>query len=293
MSHLNPSEIEFGYDAYLGIDKQHILYILENHKRQARISGTPCYLLQRNSVGANVGYPGAQITPDQNQFSEINGQVFLVLWNGGPNYPDVRPYTTNSSGSITVYNNGVQMSRVLTVDDLTNNNEFTVVENKLASPPIVSIVFNIGFTASPANITYYYTTIEQGIENETIQRGDSNSQSIFNWTQYISSYQDYLQHPNQILVRFPINLHDIVITDEGRVTLENRDSWFAGPLPYLDDFDLLILAPEDSPDGTKYVYEIVNSTDSIIQRMLVSQRFKLNLLESTDSRYNIPYSTTA
>jgi hypothetical protein len=284
---ITPRNFSFGYDAYLGIDPLHIQYIKDTYLVLQRISHTPMYLLQRATGGVPVGYSGAQISPLPNQFEFIDNRYYLTLWSGGSNHPDTRPYVNEGKGNIFIYSNNNLLTRVLTVDDIMNDNEIAVIEKKDVQPNKVQVVFNKGFT-NINSITYHYTTWEEGIEDLTVKRGDSNNQSIFGWKQYINNYNDFVQRPNQVLVRLPINIQDIVISDEGKVVIENRESHMAWT-PYVNDFDILILAAEDSPDGLEYRYEIVNSTDSIIQRQLVSQRFKLNLLEFSDDRYKIPY----
>jgi len=284
---ITPRNISFGYDEYLGIDPLHIEYIKQNHLIQSRISPTPCYLLQKATGGIPVGYSGAQISPLAEQFVLSDNQYRLNLWSGGSSHPDVRPYVNNGQGNIGIYVNGSRLNRVLSPEDIISDNEMAVVERKDTDPHKVEVVFNTGFT-NIGGVTYHYTTWEDGVEDLSVKRGDSSNQSLFGWRQYISSHWDLVQKPNQVLVRFPINLNDVVISDEGRVVIENRDSWCIW-FPYLNDFDILILDAEESPDGEEHRYEIVNSTDSVIQRQLVSQRFKLNLLEKSDTRYQIPF----
>jgi hypothetical protein len=184
------------------------------------------------------------------------------------------------------------MTRVISTDDIRANNEFAVVENNAVLPNRVDVAFNPGYNPIGGLITYHYFTWESGVEELSIQRGDSNTQSIFGWKQYLRSASDLFQKQNQILVRFPINLRDVAISDEGKVILENRDSWMIWT-PYVNDFDLLIVAAEDSPDNIEWRYEIVNSRDSVIQRELTMQMFKLNLLEQTDARYKLPFARVA
>jgi len=278
-----PRNTGFGYDYGLGIDPIHIAYIKENHLIQSRISPAPCYLLQKATGGIPVGYPAARITPLASAFVLSDNQYRLTLWEGGSNHPDTRVYTEN----IGIYVGGTRLTRVYTPDDIISDSEMAVVERVDVIPNRVEVVFNTGFS-DINNVTYHYVTWEEGVEDLTVKRGDSPTQSLFGWAQYLRSYWDDFQKPNQVLVRFPINLNDVVISEEGRVVIENRDSWMIWT-PYVEDFDVLVLAEEDSPDGVEHRYEIVNSTNSVIQRQLISQRFKLNLLEAADDRYKIPY----
>lgn len=282
-----PRNTGFGYDYGLGIDPVHIQYIKTSHIIQSRISPTPCYLIQQATGGIPVGYAGAQITPLAGAFVFSDNQYRMTIWEGGSGHPDTRTHSNGGTGNIYVYHGGVRMTRVFTPEDILYDTEFAVVEKLDVSPSRVEIVFHTGF-ADTSNITYHYLTWEDGVEDLAAKRGDSASQSLFGWRQFRSSKWDDFQRPNQVLVRFPINLNDVVIMDEGRTIIENRDSWMIW-YPYVDDFDILVLDADDSPDGVEHRYEIVNSTNSVIQRQLVSQRFKLNLIEPTDGRYSIPY----
>jgi len=286
-----PRNTGFGYDYGLGIDPYHIQYIKQSHIIQSRISPTPCYLLQQATGGIPVGYAGARITPLASAFVISDNQYRMTLWEGGSNHPDTRTYANEGVGNIHVYHNATELTRVFTTDDLIADTEFAVVENLQVSPSRVEVVFNTGFT-DIQNITYYYLTWEEGIEDLASKRGDSTTQSLFGWNQYLTSHWDDFKMPNQVLVRFPININDVVIADEGKVIIENRDSWMIW-YPYVNDFDILIIDASESPDGQEHRYEIVNSTDSIIQRQLMSQRFKLNLIERSDDRYNVPFVKSA
>jgi len=289
---VTPRNILFGYDEGLGISPEHLDYIKRSHVIQSRISPTPCYLLQKASGGIPIGYSGKQISALDSDFVNDGTQYRLILWEGGSNHPDTRPYVSGGLGNIFIYQSGSPLTRVISVDDLRANNEFAVVENNTVIPNQVDIVFNPGYNPVGGMITYHYFTWEAGINDLSVQRGDSSTQSVFGWKQYLNSRSDLYQRQNQILVRFPINLRDVTITDEGKVVLENRDSWMIWT-PYVNDFDFLILDSADSPDGIEYRYEIVNSRDSVVQRQLTLQFFKLNLLELTDDRYKIPFKRVA
>ena len=286
-SQITPRMTGIGYDYGLGVDPLHVQYIKDSHIVQSRISPTPLYLLQQATAGLPVGYAGARLTPLVSAITVVDGRTRITIWEGGSNHPDTRTYANEGLGNINVYNGTTRLTRVFTVEDIIADNEFAVVENTLANTPRVDLVFNTGLT-DVSNVTYHYLTWEPGVEDLAVKRGDSQTQSLFGWDQYMSSYWDDFQKPNQVLVRFPINLNDVVIHDEGKTVIEVRDSWMIWT-PYVNDFDVLILDADDSPDGVEHRYEIVNSTDSVIQRQLVSQRFRLNLLEKADERYTLPF----
>lgn len=288
-----PRNILFGYDEGIGISPEHIDYVKRSHILQSRISPQPCYLLQRASGGIPIGYSNKQIGAlDADFVSDPSGRYRLILWEGGSNHPDTRPYVSGGLGNIFIYQSGVQMTRVISIDDIKSNDEFAVVENNTVIPNRIDIVFNTGYNPTGGLITYHYFTWEAEISDLSMQRGDSANQSIFGWKQYINSRSDFYQRQNQILVRFPIDLRSIVVSEEGKIILENRNSWMIWT-PYVESYDILIVAAEDSMDGIEYRYEIVDSKDSVIQRQLTCQLFKLQLLEKSDARYQIPFTRVA
>lgn len=281
-----PGPLNNNYDYGLGIDADTIEYMKESHVVQSRISPIVCYLLQRNPSGSIIGSISSPLTISS--YTVLTPNARATIWSTGSLHPNLDPY--NSSFSLWI--DGVQASRIPLVDDLINNNEYALVKRNDLNPPIVEIVLNSGFDPTSHILTYKYSTIQPGIDVDTYKPGSDPSQSIFGWTQYLNSYSDDYQSPNQILIRIPLNTRDLVINEEGRVTIDEAQNCWTIWTPYLNDFDILIISKEFSKSGTEERYEIVNKQDSFIQKQLITQRFNVKLLEPSDPRYNISYSKT-
>lgn len=277
------------YDYNLGIDSQIIDYIKESVEVASRVSPVKCYVLFQNATGSAVGSSASPNTISS--YVETSPNYRAVIWSSGSNHPDIRPYTNSGLGSITVKINGTTATRVIEVDDLLNDNEFAVVKRYDLDPARVELVFNAGYNASAQTITYYYTGLNQGIRVERIKTGEDSTESLFGWTQYLNSSSDVFRGKNQILVRMPLTARDLVINEEGLVKLEDQKSWMIWE-PEVKDFDILIITSNQTFSGEEERYEIINKENSYIQGSLITQRFKLKLIEKSDPRYKISYSIT-
>jgi len=204
--------------------------------------------------------------------------------------PSTNPEANSRAGAIYVYIDGVAATRVMDINDLLDDDEFVVVERQDLEENRVEIVFNSGFNPTAHSITWKYTSMNEGVTNEMLKRGDAADQSLFGWSQYTNNCYDDYQGRHQILVRMPLVIRDLVINEEGKVTLEENESWTIWT-PYIKDFDILVVPSTDSPTGEEMRFEIVNKRDSVIQRTLISQRFKLKYLEPSDPRYDVPIIT--
>jgi hypothetical protein len=280
----------YEYDYGLGTNaSDEIAYILESMEVQSRISPTKCYLLFRSSTGSVVGSASSLFTVSSYTATDPNYRA--TIWSAGANHPDIRPYTNSGAGSISVYINSVAATRVIDVTDLLNDNEFAVVKRYDLNPARVELVFNTGFNASGSVIQYYYSSLNMGIDVARVKRGEDTTQSMFGWVQYLNAHYDDFRGKNQILVRLPLTTRDLVINEEGKVMLEENDSWCVAS-PYINDFDILIIPSSQTMTGVEERYEVVNKKDSVIQGTLITQRFKLKFLEYSDSRYSISYIIT-
>ena len=273
------------YDAGLGIDcGAHVNYIKESHVIQSRISSIPCYVLRPRGEGQSVGYD--TLLP-LNDYVDTSPNYRAQAWpSGSLVHPSTNPETNNQQGDIYVYIDSVLASRVMEVDDLLSDDEFAVVDRIDRSDKRIEIVFNEGFDSTVHAIEWKYTTMNEGISNTMLKRGSSDEQSLFGWLQYTNNCYDTYQGRHQILVRMPLVLRDLVINEEGKVVLEEKESWMIWA-PYVKDFDILVVPADNSPSGEEMRFEIVNKRDSVIQNSLTSQRFKLKYLEPTDDRYGI------
>lgn len=278
------------YDYELGIDPYIIDYIKESHQIQSTISGTPCYLFFRNPTGSVEGSSGSLFTANS-FYQDSNGYYRASIWpSGSMSFPDLRDYTNGGSGSVFVYIDGIEGNRLIRVEDLLNDNEFVINYRQDILPNEVDIVFNKGFNPSGHTIQYYYETALQGENAVRFKRGETGEQSIFGWTQYLSSYSDFSRGINQILVRLPITPETLGVNEEGKVALQSNQSWMVWT-PYIHNYDILIFPNGAFLDGTYEVYEVVEKNDSVIQGTLVMQKFKLRLLDFHDDRYKLVVQT--
>lgn len=276
------------YDYNLGIGSEYVDYIRESHVIQSRISPTPCYLLILNEEGDSAGSEDYEL--DVAEYSETTPQYRTVIWNHEKEHPDLRLKTDSGLDTIVVLIDGVQATRIPEVEDLENDNEYAVVKRVDLESGRVELVFNEGFAASAHEIKYRYYTIQEGVDPIRVKEGEDSTHSMYGWTQYLCDVSDAFQDFHQILVRLPLTIRDLTINEEGLVVLEERQSWMIWE-PYVKEQDVLIIPEEFSPTGKEERFEIVEKQDSMIQRILVSQRFKLKHIEYTDDRYLIQYIT--
>ncbi len=274
------------YDYGLGIEPFQLDYIKESHIIQSRISSTPCYLLQQNPTGSSVGDAFNEI--DVTFYNETTPNYKTVIWDGTGEHPDLRLKTENNQDTIVLTIDGIPAVRVLSVDDLENDNEFCVVQRRDLNPRRVEVVFNDGFNASAHSIKYYFYTMKKDVSDVRLKEGEDASHSLHGWTQYMNDVLDDFQNKNQILVRLPLTTRDLVLNPEGLVVLQEHESWMIWT-PYIREQDILIVPIQFSPTSKEERFEIIDKKDSIIQRELISQRFKLKHLEYSDKRYLIPY----
>lgn len=272
------------YDVSLGIEPEIIDYIKESMVVQSRISPIKAYLLQPLGSGSVVGSIISPMTITS--YSDTTPNYRATIWSSGSNHPDVRPYTNNGRGSIIVTIDSVEATRVIDVEDLLNDNEFAAVKRTDLSPAVVELVFNSGFNASIHTIQYYYTTLEPGVNVERIKSGEGTFDSLFGWQQYLDSTSDTFKGVNQILIRYPLSQEELIVNDEGKVTLEQADCWTIWE-PKLHNYDIIVVTGDQTFSGEEERYEIVDKKDSRIQGSLITQRFKLRYIESTDPRYSI------
>ena len=283
---LQPNPLGNSYDYGLGIDSDIIDYIKEDHQIQIRISPVRCYVLFQNRSGSVVASSTSPITV--NSYIDINPYTAQIWPSGSLLCPDIRPDTNNGQGSINVYIDNTQATRIVNYTDIINDNEFSINKRLDREDQRVELIFNQGFNASSHNITYYYTSIDQDITTESFKSGESPSGSIFGYTQYLSHKKDHFQNYNQILVRMPLTTEGVVINEEGLVAMKENQCWTLWE-PYLNNFDILIVPHWDSPINQELRFQVIDKQDSKIQGELVSQKFRVKLLTTTDKIYNIPY----
>jgi hypothetical protein len=278
------------YDFSLGAQEPEILsYIKESMVVQSRISPIKAYLLQPIGSGSVSGTINSPFTITS--YIETTPQYRSIIWASGSNHPDIRPYTNQGKGSITVIINSTEATRVIDVEDIINDNEFAVVKRMDLLSARVELVFNEGFNAAGATIQYYYTTLESGVNVERMKSGEGTFDSLFGWSQYLDATSDIFRGINQILIRYPLSQEDLIVNEEGRVTLEQADCWTIWT-PRLFNYDILVVTGDQTFSGEEERYEVTDKRDSRIQGTLITQRFKLRYIESSDPRYSIAVATT-
>jgi len=278
---MNPIYDEYDYE--LGIEPEIIDYVKESHVIESRISSTPCYLVFHRATGSAIGSSSSPLAMPS--FYETFPFNKSIIWNGGVNYPDILDYLS----TLTVIKDSTTiMTKVVEVEDIVVATEYSVIQRKDLIPPRVELAFHPTVTSS--SLSYYFETLEIGTSAERFKRGATAAQSLHGWTQYLSPYSDSMIGYNQILIRMPLTTRDLIINEEGRVMMEENQSWMIWE-PYVADGDMIIVPSGSTASGREERYEIINKQDSLMQGQLVSQRFKLEFLEFSDVRYNIAIST--
>jgi hypothetical protein len=279
-----------GYDTGLGINSKHIDYIKESNVVQSRISSTRCYLLRRKYSGEQHGTDISRLPVYT--YVETSPNYRAQIWpSGSLQHPDLNPEAHSREGHIQVYIDNVLGSRVLATADLLVDNDYCVVKRQDRSDGRVEIIFNKDFNPTLHTVELIYSDMNVGVNPAFLKRGDSENQSLHGWLQYTDNCYDNYQGRHQILVRMPLTTKDLVVNEEGRVTLEENESWMIWT-PYVKDFDVVVVPSSESPNGREMRFEIVNKKDSVIQSNLVSQRFKLKYLETSDVRYKLAIYTS-
>jgi hypothetical protein len=285
MSVQQPDKYSYDYD--LGIEPEIIDYMKESHQIQLRVSPIHCYLLKQVLVGCNEASVISPFTITS--YTETDNQYRAEIWpSGSVEHPDLRPDINNGSGSVTLNIDGVTAERIVDYNDLINDNEYSIVKRYDVSTQRVEIVFNVGFNPHFHNITYYYTYMDEDMSPERMKSNEATESSPFGYEQYFNYTTDKYVNYHQILVRMPLTIQNVVINEEGLVTLKDNNCWTIWE-PYIDNFDILIVPATESPTGIELRFEIKEKQDSIIQGTLVRQIFKVKALTTTDKIYNIPY----
>ena len=288
--------IPFGpeYQDYIG--QQHIGsavidYIERSHVIESRVSPIECYLVQMRPSGSVVGSLSNPITVTLNQYISTVAPMSFVLWDGSEGHPDLRLYTHDAHGGVSVLSNGTGMTRVPGILDMRKSSQFAVVKRFDLDPQRVEVRFHKSFNATGSLIQYYYDTMYKDVRSTAMNRPEANKFALFGWTQW-RGVGDQFKPANRVLVRMPMVTRDqLVINEEGRIVIEENLCWMVAT-PYVDDGDLLMVPADQTPLGVACWFEIINKQDSIVQNRLISQKFKIKLLPLEDERTKLPISIT-
>lgn len=280
------------YDEGLGIDSEIIDYIKQSHLVQSRISPSKVYLVQQNQLAAEHTGSGASggVVIQSGDYLGIN-PYNVQIWASGSaaSFPDLRLWVNEGVGAVTVFIDAVKAQRVASDLDLIASTDFAVVLDKQRPDKRVRIVFNQDISSK--TVEYTYTSMSQDFDTETamVDRQKPNTYgSKFGWTQYTTPSTDFYAI-NQVLVRLPLTPVDLERIASGESEMQSIDNCWMIDAPYVFEHDIFITAGVNEISERRY--EIVNKQDSYIQTNLVSQRFSLLLLESSDGRYDIPVAS--
>lgn len=278
------------YDEGLGIEPDILSYIKESHTVELRMNYIRCYLLQSLQEGTAAGSSTSPYT--LGNYTSTNSQYRSVIWpSGSVGHPDIRPDSNNGSGSIVLKIDNQVATRILDPNDLINDNEYAIVKRNDLSSKRVEVVFNAGFNPVLHTITYYYTTMDQGMSVERLKSYEATLGSPFGWQQYLNYDVDKYVDYHQIMVRLPLTVKNITIDEEGLVLLKDNNCWTLWE-PYINNFDILVVPASESPTEQELRFQIKEKQDSIVQGVFISQRFKIKALPLDDIAYSIPYVTS-
>ena len=266
-------------------------YIAKSHERESRINPIRCYLVQMDQRGVEIGSAIAPITVTSDKYLSTTFPMSFILWNGIGEHPDLRLYTHENLGGITILSDGLVLRRAPDVKDLRATDQFAIVKRTDLLPQRVEVHFYRTFDMLTHTIQYTYETMHKDVRPTAVNRPTENKFALFGWTQYKHA-SDAWRGANQILIRMPLTTRDqMMVNEEGVISIEENMCWMIST-PYINDGDLILVPPDQSPTGETVWFEVVNKQDSIIQHVLVSQRFKVKMLPPEDERRTILVSTT-
>jgi len=277
---LQPGE-ELYEDCGLGLDKEILDYIKENHALQIVLGGEPFYLYRRMSSGSIIA-------GTISSWDATSPQYMKIMWSPGDvNHPDLRRYTSEGSGSFTLYEGGSPLTRVFDKNDLLYDNEFAleeIVGTNASTRKQVKLYLNSGYVPS-GTITYSYRVACECVDFATNQP-DMNCEICYGtgfpigWVKYTCDGTKY-NPANTILVRVPRTEFRWVYDGEGTVKKEVNKHW-ALIAPYFQNYDL-IAGTIGKSSGR--VFEVTNKMDSYLRGVFLHQEFETILLEASDIRY--------
>lgn len=279
---LNPGE-ELYEDCGLGLDKEIVDYIKENHELQIVIGAEPFYFYQRMTSGSAV-------TGTISSWNQTSPQYMKILWNpGDPNHPDLRTYTGTGKGTFNLYVGSTQLNRVFDKNDILYDNEFAleeVVGEGVSTRRQVKVWLNKGYIPAGA-VTFSYTELCYCVNPDTNQP-DMQCTICYGtgftpgWVKYTCDGTKY-NPENTILVRVPKTDFTIPFSGEGLVKKQINRHW-ALAIPVISNYDLIV---GTIGDNIGKIFEITNKKDSYFRGIFMHQEFDTILLEEKDIRYKM------
>lgn len=276
---LNPGEDMFR-QCELGLDKEEIDYIKENHTLQIRIGGEPFYLFQRVDQGKRISKSITSWTTTSPQYSAI-------IWQPGDG-ETTHPNYRAQQDVFKVFNNASPMTRAYDKDSIAYNNEFALEflrSNNSNTFGTVKIWFNQNFT--PGNISYAFRNICSCVDESTgypnrecpLCRGTSYPTAFVQYTSAATKYNP----ANTVLVRVPMAAETKPVEQIGRVTRREHRHWIEAE-PYVKNYDLIM---GTIGRNAGILFEIVGKYDSRWRGILTHQEFDTIRIEEDDIRYQL------
>jgi hypothetical protein len=274
-------------DGEIGTSKEEIYYIQQNHELQLRVGGEPYSLWTRSMSGS---YQQGTVTT---WTITSPAQYSSYIWNpadGQTAHPDTRVKTLSN---FQLFNDGVELSRVIDKDSLLYNTEFATsveITDTAATSRRVRVWLNTGFT--PGIVTYKYRNICSCADATT---GYPNRECpICKGTSYPTAFIPYVTpatayHPaNTILVRVPLAPETIPVNQIGRVIVRENRHW-TSYRPYINNYDIIRGTIGQNKD---VLFEVTRKSDSRIRGILLHQQFDTIRIQESDIRYTIIPSFT-
>lgn len=277
---LNPGE-DMYRDCELGLDKEILDYIQENHTLQIRVGGEPFYLFHRVDAGKLISKSVTSWDTESPQYSAIVWQP----GDGGQLHPNHRIQENHW----TLFNNASRMIRVYDKDSIAANNEYAIEIVRMnitdTTAGTVKIWFNENFI--PGNVSYSFRNLCSCVDESTgypnrecpLCRGTSYPAAF---TQYVGKATKY-KPENTVLVRVPMAVEDRPVEQIGRVTQREHRHW-AEVAPYVRNYDL-IMGTIGRNAGV--LFEIVGKYDSRLRGILLHQEFNTIRIDDDDIRYQL------
>ncbi len=282
---LNPGEGMFR-NCELGLDKEIIDYIKENHTLQVRIGAEPFYLFQRVDQGELIS---KSIT----SWDTTLPQYSAIIWEPGDS-ERLHPNYRTQDNYWTIFNNTTPMTRVYDKDSIAYDTEYSIEilrSNSSDTFGTIKIWFNEGFI--PSNISYSFRNLCSCVDASTgypnrecpLCRGTSYPAAFVQYTCDATKYKP----ANTVLVRVPMIKQEDPVDQIGRVRRRDTFHWMEST-PYVNNYDLIM---GTTGRNAGVLFEIVRKGDSRWRGILTNQQFDTVRIEDSDIRYQLAPITVA
>jgi hypothetical protein len=256
-------------------------YIRESHSVLLEDAGEPCYILHRLSSGSM--WPLTVVS----SWTETSPAHKKAIWVRGSTevppvmHPNVNPYVNAGGGAIEVWIDGVKARRVIHPDDISSDDQFSVVKEPNGD---VSIVFKRGLNLGSATVLYQYSNLCECVHPPSLQPSEQCKRCF--GASFDGGYAQYSGSTSATpYIRFPSVAEELARrTEFGDVRIRRTVYWTLRT-PRLYDRDVFIPASPDSPHYMRR-FRIINWQLSSLAGFPLHQRFEANELQSDDLVYD-------